>query len=212
MSPIMYVFIVNCYHYLKYFVAYNNNIIAGIWKLKKKSGSCFLYSNQWVLTSPLQGHHPATLGSGSASQPGVGTGLELCLSLEHLRPWVGVKAAGQGQHSLCSQRVPVYPASHRHCPVWALQLPSLLLQLQAWAQSGPQRPRSQATKTQQEIITGVYPRTWHGHSAALTSRHNIPWAQGQTRLQRGQWHCQPRTDRAEKPKGSQRDFPGRGTA
>lgn len=35
MSPIMYVFIVNCYHYLKYFVVYNNNIIAGIWKLKK---------------------------------------------------------------------------------------------------------------------------------------------------------------------------------
>lgn len=35
MSPIMYVFIINCYHYLKYFVAYNNNIIAGIWKLNK---------------------------------------------------------------------------------------------------------------------------------------------------------------------------------
>lgn len=35
MSPIMYVFIVNCYHYLKYFVAYNNNIIAGIWKQNK---------------------------------------------------------------------------------------------------------------------------------------------------------------------------------
>lgn len=124
---------------------------------------------------PLTGvypHHPATLGTGAAPQPGKGTGLARYLSLEHLQPLLGVRAgrAGQGQHSLCSQWLPVYPASHRHCPLSALQLPSLLLQLQVWAQSGPQRPRSQAGKTQQEPVTGVYPRARRGHRVCQQSQ------------------------------------------